>query len=83
MLDSKTMSLTAAQLEANRLNAQFSTGPRTEEGKRASSQNAASHGLSGKQIVMPGESAEAYEVLRSGLIDCYNPNDEAELILVI
>lgn len=34
-----------AQIDANRANAQFSTGPKTEEGKAASSQNARRHGL--------------------------------------
>ena len=34
-----------AQIAANRANAQLSTGPRTEEGKAASSRNAYRHGL--------------------------------------
>src|ERR1019366_7337605 len=37
-------STSAAQLEANRRNAQRSTGPRTAEGKRHSSLNAMRHG---------------------------------------
>jgi hypothetical protein len=36
---------TRAQIEANRRNATKSTGPRTEEGRIASSQNARRHGL--------------------------------------
>ncbi|MFN7920127.1 MAG: hypothetical protein U0Q16_08525 [Bryobacteraceae bacterium] len=36
---------TAAQNEANRANAQHSTGPRTAEGKAVSSNNAVTHGL--------------------------------------
>ena len=36
---------TIAQITANQLNAQASTGPRTEEGKSASSKNATTHGL--------------------------------------
>jgi uncharacterized protein YecA (UPF0149 family) len=36
---------TQPQIAANQLNAQFSTGPRTPEGKQASSRNALRHGL--------------------------------------
>ena len=36
---------TAAQIQANQLNAQLSTGPRTTEGKSASAKNATRHGL--------------------------------------
>lgn len=46
--------------DANRKNAQHSTGPRTEEGKRRSSLNALRHGLTGQVIVMPGEDLAAY-----------------------
>ncbi len=42
---------TAAQLEANRRNALRSTGPRTEQGKRRSSMNAARHGFTGRLLV--------------------------------
>jgi hypothetical protein len=37
--------------EANRLNAQKSTGPRTEEGKKRSSQNARRHGITAQTTV--------------------------------
>ncbi|HSU30291.1 MAG TPA: hypothetical protein VLJ11_03565, partial [Bryobacteraceae bacterium] len=49
---------TAAPLsraEVNRQNALHSTGPRTPEGKRASSRNSFQHGLYSKQLVLPGE----------------------------
>ena len=45
---------TAAQIQANQLNAQASTGPNTPEGKSTSAQNATKHGL-----------AAAYPVIRS------------------
>ena len=37
----------AAQMEANRRNAQHSTGPRTSAGRSRSSQNALKHGFTG------------------------------------
>jgi hypothetical protein len=71
-----------AQILANRENAQRSTGPKTQEGKQAAGRNAIRHGLTGTQIVMPGEDASAYEELRQGLHESYRPAGEAELILV-
>ncbi len=41
----------AAQLQANRRNAQQSTGPRTGAGKSRSSQNAVKHGFTGRLLV--------------------------------
>ena len=50
-----------AQIRANRLNAQKSTGPRTAEGKAAASQNAAKHGLLAEQVVIKGEDPAEFE----------------------
>jgi hypothetical protein len=50
---------TDSQLSANRANAQHSTGPTTEAGKAASSQNALTHGLfTLRDFIQPGEEAE-------------------------
>jgi hypothetical protein len=46
---------TQAQIDANRQNAQLSTGPTTPEGKAASSKNSNKHGLSGKTILVGDE----------------------------
>ena len=43
---------TSAQLEANRQNAQKSTGPRTPEGKAASKMNALKHGVLASSTVV-------------------------------
>src|SRR6478672_5135089 len=71
-----------AQILANRSNAQRSTGPKTQEGKQASSRNATRHGLTGTQIVIPGEDTAAYEELREGLVQSYRPANAAERVLV-
>ena len=71
-----------AQILANSENAQRSTGPKTAEGKQAASRNAIRHGLTGAQIVIPGEDPSAYEDLRQGLHQSHRPANEAELILV-
>jgi hypothetical protein len=69
---------TIAQIEANRENARHSTGPRTEEGKAASSQNALKHGLrSDSVIVLPGEEQE-FEVFRNDLFEDLNPHGAFE-----
>ena len=71
-----------AQILANRENAQLSSGPKTTEGKQASSRNAIRHGLTGTQIVIPGEDASTYEDLRKGLRESYTPATDAERLLV-
>ena len=71
-----------AQVQANRQNATRSTGPNTAAGKQTCSRNATRHGLTGAQIVMPGEDAGAYEELCQGLQQSYRPANEAERLLV-
>jgi hypothetical protein len=57
---------TASQI-ANAANAQLSTGPRTEEGKRQSSQNARTHSLTARHPVIPNEDRAAFQQLRAQL----------------
>jgi hypothetical protein len=73
---------TPAQILANRDNATLSTGPITAEGKLASSRNSTRHGLTGTQIVMPGEDAAAYEELRTNMHKAYVPANDPERVLV-
>src|SRR5438105_14656593 len=47
-----TTGMSPARQSANAANAQLSTGPRTEEGKARSSQNARSHGLTASHLVI-------------------------------
>ena len=53
---------TIRQINANRANAQKSTGPRTEEGKAASSRNRLSHGFAASATIMPGENPEEFNL---------------------
>src|SRR4051812_20332187 len=53
--------VSVAKVEANRANAQSSTGPRTEEGKARSSQNALTHGLFSRQLVIRPEDHRAFD----------------------
>jgi len=53
---------TKAQIKANQQNAQKSTGPRTDEGKAAVSQNAVKHGLFAAEVVIQGENPADYEL---------------------
>ena len=59
-----------AQINANRQNASHSTGPRTPEGKAASSRNGFTHGLFTKHfVILPGENAEEFAALHENY-DC-------------
>jgi hypothetical protein len=52
-----------AQLDANRRNAQLSTGPTTPEGKAKVGRNAIKHNLTGNQLLIPTADAPRYEAL--------------------
>lgn len=54
-----------AQLDANRANAQHSTGPRSPEGKSASSQNALKHGLSAQYVPLSESERPQFEALEA------------------
>src|SRR5947209_8090114 len=53
-----------AQVLANQTNAAASTGPRTEAGKAASSQNALKHGATSKTVVLSFEDPAEFEAMR-------------------
>jgi hypothetical protein len=60
--------ITDAKIQANRLNAQHSTGPRTPQGKARVARNALRHGLLSDQVVLPTEDREEFEVFRDSLL---------------
>ena len=70
------------KIEANRLNAQRSTGPRSEEGKARVSRNPMRHGLCSRDVLLAQEDAgEFAELLRQFVADL-QPRDLLERIAV-
>jgi hypothetical protein len=68
--------------ERNRLNAESSTGPRTEEGKAVSSKNALKTGLTGRTVLLPSDDAAAFEQHVQAYFDEYEPQGLRERELV-
>jgi hypothetical protein len=73
---------TKAQTEANRLNAQHSTGPRTDRGKAITRQNALRHGLCAGIPRMHDETNEEGEQLLAILREEHEPVGATEEMLV-
>ncbi len=61
------------QITANRKNAQKSTGAKTERGKENSKMNALKHGLTAREILLPGENEMHFKELRKALRREYKP----------
>ena len=57
----KHQNISEAQLNANRANAQMSTGPTSPAGKEISSHNAVKTGLTGRTILLPTDDVAAYQ----------------------
>lgn len=72
----------AAQIAANVANAQHSTGPRTDTGKAASSQNALKHGLNARAVLLPGEDEAAYRQLCEEFFAAFDPYAAPECQLI-
>ena len=72
---------TQAQIQANRMNAQKSTGPRTDEGKAIASQNALKHGLCAQKAVIAGEDVGEFEFYRDELLGDLAPAGAVESVL--
>jgi hypothetical protein len=69
---------TQNQIEANRLNAQHSTGPRTAEGKAASSQNAFKSGLDAESQFVYGEDRADFSLLQDEYFTRFQPHNPEE-----
>ena len=73
---------TPQQVEANRNNAQKSTGATSQTGKERSSLNAVKHGFTGQQLVLSDSEKEAYEFHVLAYMDEYAPKTQIETNLV-
>jgi hypothetical protein len=74
-----------AQLAANRANARLSHGATTDAGRRASSQNSRTHGLTCQSALVPGDDKQAYENLVESHFERHAPatDEERELVQLI
>jgi hypothetical protein len=74
------------RIEANRRNAQLSTGPQTARGKKTISRNALKHGLLAREVVITGgdgeESQREFDALVARLQNQYRPSGAIEEMLV-
>ena len=73
---------TVKQIEANRLNAQKSTGPKTPEGKAVTKLNALRHGLRARTVVLPAEKSEDFHQLCNDLETEWQPQSRTEQFYV-
>ena len=71
------------QIEANRRNAEKSTGPITQKGKQRSRCNAISHGLTAETVIGSLEDAEDYKAFEAGIIADYDAQSTMERELVL
>jgi hypothetical protein len=63
------------QIEANKRNAQKSTGPRTKEGKTKSAMNSIKYGIYSKKYLIKDESPEEFDNYRKSVLKCLKPNN--------
>jgi hypothetical protein len=70
------------QLEANRLNASKSTGPRSLQGKARSSMNALKSGIDAESQIIRGEKAAALEALAADYYYRFHPTTPEQRMLV-
>jgi hypothetical protein len=73
---------TEKQILANQQNAQYSTGPRTDSGKRRSRRNAIRHGLTAETVIDTLECAADYRAFEKAIKSDYSPQTAIEGQLV-
>src|SRR5437660_7361112 len=70
---------TQAQINANRLKAQKSTGPTSPEGKARSSLNPLKSGIDAWSHIIPGEDSAEVEALTAQFLLHFHPSDPNQL----
>ena len=73
---------TQKQIDANRVNAQKSTGPKSPEGKAVAKRNSLVHGLRAEEHVLPGEDAAEFQKFVAAWVEDWKPPTMARLELV-
>src|SRR5262245_12998669 len=81
--DSQPAMTSPRQIVANRRNALLSTGPRSDDGKNRSRQNALTHGLAAESIVVGIEDAAAYEAFEADILAENEPQSTLERELAL
>src|ERR1700748_1850423 len=76
------MELTDKRIEATRLNAQKSTGPRSDHGKKISSRNSTKHGILARTVLIDHEDHARFAELVNSLIADLQPQNETQRALV-
>jgi len=71
------------QIDANRRNAQKSTGPKTEEGKTKSAMNSVKYGIYSDKFLIKGEKKEDLDEYSNDLINWLNPNNPVLFDIVL
>ena len=77
--------LSEKQIEANRMNALKSTGPKTLKGKEKAAQNALKFGFTAKKFIIPDEEKKDFDEYHQKMINVLKPNTilTEELVLNI
>jgi hypothetical protein len=71
------------QIESNRRNAQKSTGPKTDDGKKRASQNAVRHGLTAETVIKLLEDPDDYQAFELAVTADYEAETAVERELVL
>jgi len=74
--------MTISRADSSRINGSQSSGPVTDEGRAASSQNALKLGIYAKRRFISGEKPEDYAALLDELSRCFNPGSSIEWMLL-
>src|SRR5258705_166343 len=68
--------------ESAKLNGAKSGGPKTPEGRAASSMNSLKHGLTAKTLVLQNESSDQFTEMLNSYFDYLDPQNQVEVDLV-